>query len=122
MNTFLWVLQSLLALIFLVTGIRKLIRTDAQTRAVPWVRDTPVPVVRAIGVLETLGAIGVVLPALTGILPWLTPVAALGLMGLMLGAAWVNYRAQLYRPIVVNIVILLLAVVLAYGRFAGIGV
>ena len=119
MNTFPWVLQGLLALIFLVTGIRKLIRTDAQTRGVPWMRDTPVLVVRAIGVLEILGAIGVVLPALTGILPWLTPVAAVGIVCLMLGAAWVNYRAQLYRPIVANIVILLLASVLAYGRFAG---
>ena len=121
MNTFLWVLQGLLALVFLATGIRKLIRTDAQTRAVPWVRDTPVPVVRGIGVLEILGAMGVVLPALTGILPWLTPVAALGIVCLMLGAAWANYRAQLYRPIVANILILLLAAALAYGRFVGSG-
>ena len=97
-------------------GVRKLIRTDAQTRAVPWVRDTPVRVVRGIGVLEILGALGVVLPALTGILPWLTPVAEAGLVLLMLGAAWVNYRAQLYRPIVANVVILLLAVILVYGR------
>ena len=121
MNVFLWVFQGLLALVFLVTGIRKLIRTDAQTRAVPWVREIPVPVVRGIGVLEILGALGVVLPALTGILPWLTPLAAVGLVCLMLGAAWANYRVRLYPPIVVNIIILLLAAVLAYGRFATIG-
>ena len=121
MNTFLWVLQGLLALVFLVTGVRKLIRTDAQTRAVPWVRATPVLVVRGIGVLEILGALGVVLPALTGILSWLTPVAAVGLVLLMLGAAWVNYQAQLYRPIVVNALILLLAASLAYGRLVGPG-
>jgi len=117
MNTLLWVLQGLLALVFLVTGARKLLRTDAQTRAVPWVGNTPVVVVRAIGVLELLGAIGVVLPALTVIWPWLTPVAAVGLVGLMLGAAWVNLRARLYTPIAVNAVLLILAVVLAYGRF-----
>src|SRR5882757_29369 len=102
MNGFLWGLQGLLALVFLVTGIRKLIRTDAQTRAEPWVREIPVPVVRVIGVLEILGALGVVLPALTGILLWLTPLAAVGLMCLMVGAAWANYRVRLYLPIVVN--------------------
>jgi len=116
MNTLLWVLQGLLALVFLVTGMRKLLRTDAQTRALPWVRNTPVVVVRVIGVLELLGAIGVVLPALTVIWSWLTPVAAVGLVGLMLGAAWVNLRAKLYPPIAVNAVLLILAVVLAYGR------
>src|SRR5438067_13776044 len=117
MNPFLWVLQGLLALVFLLTGVRKLVRSDEQTRAAPWVGNTPSVVVRVIGVLEILGAIGVVLPALTGILPWLTPVAAVGLVGLMLGAAWANLRAKLYLPLWANAIILMLAVVLAYGRF-----
>ena len=56
------------------------------------------------------------LPTLTGILPWLTPVAAVGLMGRMVGAVWAKYRVKLYRPIVANVVILLLAAALAYGR------
>ena len=116
LNLFLWGVQVGLALLFLNSGVRKLLRTDAQIRAVPWVRDTPVRLVRAIGVLEILGALGLTLPALTGILPWLTPLAAAGFIALMVGAAWANYRAGLYRVIVANIIVLGLAVVVIYGR------
>src|SRR5689334_15093980 len=119
MDTVLWVLQVLPALIFLATGVRKLIRTDDQIRAVKWVRTIPVGVVRGIGVLEILGAMGVILPRLTGILPCLTPVAGIGLVALMLGAVWVNWRAQLYAPIVANVVVSAMAVAMVYGRFAG---
>jgi DoxX-like family len=52
------VLQVLLALVFLLTGIPKLVRSEASTRAVPWVGRTPIIVVRGIGVLEVLGANG----------------------------------------------------------------
>lgn len=89
MDWLLWATQALLALIFLQSGARKLLRTEAQTRAVYWVGATPVAVVRGLGVLELLGALGLLLPGLTGLLPWLTPLAALGLAGLMVGAGWV---------------------------------
>ena len=117
-NALLWALQAPLALLFLFSGARKLRRTEAQIRAVYWVRDTPTAVVRAIGVLEILGALGLIVPGLTGVWPWLTPLAALGLAGLMVGAAWVNYRVRAYLLLAANVVIGALAALIAYGRLA----
>lgn len=116
MNLFLWATQALLALIFLQSGVRKLLRSDAQTRAVYWVGGTPVGVVRGLGGLEILGALGLLLPGLTGVLPWLTPLAALGLAGLMVGAAWVNVRVRRYPLLLANVILLALAAFVAYGR------
>ena len=120
-NALLWALQAPLALLFLFSGARKLRRTEAQIRAVYWVRDTPTAVVRAIGVLEILGALGLIVPGLTGVWPWLTPLAALGLAGLMVGAAWVNYRVRAYLLLAANVVIGALAALIAYGRLAAAG-
>jgi len=116
MDTLLWATQVVLALIFLQSGARKLLRTAAQTRAVYWVGDTPLGVVRALGGLELLGALGLLLPGLTGVLPWLTPLAALGLAGLMLGAGWVNYRFRRYPLLAANVVLLALTAFVVYGR------
>ena len=116
LNAILWAIQLGLALLFTLSGLKKLRRTDAQIRAVYWVRDTPPGVVRGIGVLELLAALGLILPTLTGILPWLTPLAALGLIALMLGAAWANLRVKVYLPIAANVVISVLAALVAYGR------
>jgi len=63
-----------------------------------------------------LGAIGLVLPALTGILPWLTPLAALGLVLLMIGAAFTHLRRKEYGNIAINAVLLVLAAFVVYGR------
>ena len=74
---------------------------------------------RIIGVLEVLGAIGLVLPALTGILPWLVPTAAAALAVLMVAAAVFHLRRPGEgRNIAVNSVLGLLALVVAIGRFA----
>ena len=74
-------------------------------------------VVRVIGALEVLGAIGIVLPALSGILPRLTPLAALGLVLTMIGAALTHLRRKEHGGIAVNAVLLILAAFVAYGRF-----
>jgi VIT1/CCC1 family predicted Fe2+/Mn2+ transporter len=83
----------------------------------PWVEDFSQPAVRLIGAAEVLGAIGVVLPALTGVLPWLTPLAALGLVLLMVGAALTHLRRKEYGNVAINAVLLVLAAFVAYGRF-----
>jgi hypothetical protein len=116
MTIVLWVVQVLLALVFLYSGGKKLIRSNEQIQALPWARDLSVIMVRGIGILEVLGAIGLVLPVLTGILPWLTPLAAAGLIVLMLGAAWINMRLMLYPAFGANLVLLALAAFVAYGR------
>jgi hypothetical protein len=67
--------------------------------------------------LEVLGAIGLIVPLLTGILPWLTPLAAIGLVLTMLGAMATHLRRGENQMLAVNLVLLLAAFV-AYGRFA----
>ena len=116
MNIVLWVVQVLLALVFLYSGGKKLTRSNEQIQALPWARDLSATMVRGIGILEVLGAIGVIVPVLTGIRPWLTPLAAVGLAVLMLGAAWINVRLRLYLALRANLVLLALAALVAYGR------
>jgi hypothetical protein len=82
-----------------------------------WVEDFSQGAVRLIGTLEVLGAVGLVLPALTGALPWLTPLAAAGLVLLMIGAALTHLRRTEYGNIAVNAVLLILAAFVVYGRF-----
>lgn len=116
MNVFLWVLQVLVALAFLVSGLRKFTRSDQQIRALPWAKGLEPNQVRGIGALELLAALGLILPWATNILPWLTPLAAVGVILLMVGAAYANYRAGLMPPIAANLVLFVLAAIIAYGR------
>jgi uncharacterized membrane protein len=118
MNTALWIDQILLAVLFFVVGMMKLVmpREQAAERA-PYVEDLTDGQLRTIGVLEVLGAAGLILPAVTGILPWLTPLAAVGLALTMVGAAMLHYRRGEYSNIIVNVVLFALAVFVAYGRF-----
>ncbi len=72
------------------------------------------------GTFEILCAIGIVLPALTGILPWLSPLAAVGLGLTMIGAAITHARRNEYHMIITNMVLLLLAAFVVYGRFVAV--
>ena len=87
-----------------------------------WTAGTPQPVVKGIGVLELLGALGLILPALTGILPWLTPLAAVGLGLTMVGAALTNLHTGKPRHLIANAVLLIATTFVAYGRFVGLPV
>jgi uncharacterized membrane protein YphA (DoxX/SURF4 family) len=118
MGIALWVVQVLLAAAFLVSGATKLSQPKEKLlKNWAWVEDFSEPEVRIIGALEVLGAIGIVLPALMGILPWLTPLAALGLVLTMIGAALTHLRRAEYSNIAVNALLLILAAFVAYGRF-----
>ena len=117
MGIALWVVQVLVAAAFLVSGATKLSQPrEKLLKKWAWVEDFSQPTVRIIGVLEVLGAIGIVVPALTGIVPSLTPLAALGLVLTMIGAALTHLRRAEYGPIAVNAVLLILAALVAYGR------
>jgi hypothetical protein len=70
-----------------------------------------------IGILEVLGAVGLILPALTDILPILTPLVAVGLTLTMVGAAITHFRRGEYPNITMNLVLMALALFIAYGRF-----
>jgi uncharacterized membrane protein YphA (DoxX/SURF4 family) len=116
MDVVLWVLQVLLALFFLMAGAMKVSQPRAKLAArMAWVSDFTDGQVKLIGVLELLGAVGLLLPALTGILPWLTPLAAVGLALTMAGAALTHMRRGEYPMIAVNVVVL--AGFIAVGRF-----
>ena len=119
MNILLWIIQGLLALIFLMTGTMKIIRKKEDLAdQMAYVEDFTQQQIKGIGVLEVLGALGVVLPWATGILIWLTPLAALGLGLTMVGAFLTHLRRKELIPMgIVNIVLFSLAVFTAYGRF-----
>jgi uncharacterized membrane protein YphA (DoxX/SURF4 family) len=118
MNIVLWVIQILLALAFAMAGIMKVTQpVDRLEARMGWVKDIGPGGVRLIGTLEILGAIGLILPAVTGILPWLTPLAATGLVLTMIGAMITHGRCGEYSQIGMNVVLLLLALFVAYGRF-----
>jgi hypothetical protein len=82
-----------------------------------WVNDFSTPAVNTIGILEILAAIGLIVPALAGTAQFLVPVAAVGLVLLMLGAMVVHLRRHEAKDMVSGIVLLALAVVVAWGRF-----
>ena len=118
MGIALWVVQVLVAAAFLVSGATKLSQPKENlVKNMAWVEDFSQQTVRLIGALEVLGAIGIVVPALTGILPWLTPLAALGLVLTMIGAALTHLRRTEYGSIAMNAVLLVLAAFVVYGRF-----
>ncbi|MFF1413898.1 DoxX family protein [Streptomyces sp. NPDC058289] len=88
-----WIVAGLLALFYLYGGGVKVLRSREQLRPMmAWVDSTPMPAVRAIGVIEVLGAIGLVLPPLTGTAPWSALAAAIGFVVLQIGATVVHLR------------------------------
>jgi uncharacterized membrane protein YphA (DoxX/SURF4 family) len=118
MNTALWIVQIVLALVFVLTGGLKLVLPLDKMAERMGKKDGFSPrVMRIIGLLEVMGAVGVVLPAWTGILPWLTPLAAVGLVLTMIGAALENVHNRHYPMIAVNVVLGVLAIFVIYGRF-----
>lgn len=119
MHIVLWVIQGGLAAMFLLAGLAKVSRPKAQLReSMAWVEDASEGNVKLVGTLEILAALGLVLPQLTGILPWLTPLAAVGLLLTMLGAITIHVRRGEASHALVNVALLLLAAFVAYGRFA----
>jgi uncharacterized membrane protein YphA (DoxX/SURF4 family) len=110
-------MQLLLALVFLATGSMKLLRPKEQlASSMKWVGHVSPQTVKAIGAVEILGAVGLILPALTGILPWLTPLAAIGLALTMVGAIITHMRLGEAAKAIAPLVLLLLLMVVAYGR------
>ena len=122
MNVFLWIVQAVLAAIFALSGLLKAAQPkDKLAPKMPWVEDFSPGTVRVIGVLELLGAIGLILPAATGIASILTPIAATGLAITMALAAATHIRRREPSAVAVNAILLVLAVFVAWGRFGPYG-
>jgi uncharacterized membrane protein YphA (DoxX/SURF4 family) len=119
MNVVLWIIAGLLAAAFLAAGLMKAGQPKEKLAAsgMAWTEDFSAGQIKVIGVLEVLAAIGLILPAVLDIAPVLVPLAATGLVLTMLGAIVVHARRGEGQGIVVNVVLLLLAAVVAWGRF-----
>jgi DoxX-like family len=112
-NVTLWVVQGLLAALFLFAGVMKLV-LPVEAMAGPV--GLPGLFLRFIGVAETLGAIGLILPGLLGIHRELTPLAAGGLVIIMIGATVITAMGGTVAPAVVPFIVGVLAASVAYGR------
>ncbi|MEV4724748.1 DoxX family protein [Micromonospora humida] len=107
-----WIVAALLAVFYLYAGGKKVAQSREQLRPMMgWVDRVPMPLVRTIGVLEVLGAAGLVLPPLTGIAPWLAVAAAVGFVLIQVGGIAVHLSRGETRQIGLNIVLLVTAAV-----------
>ena len=105
-----WIAAALLALLYLYSGGIKVVRSKDQLRPMMgWIDTVPLRLVRTIGVLEVLGALGLVLPPLTGIAPGLALAAAIGLVLIQVGAISLHLSRGEAKMIGLNIVLLALA-------------
>jgi uncharacterized membrane protein YphA (DoxX/SURF4 family) len=116
MNIALWIVQGLLAALFLFAGGMKLVMPIEEM-----LKQMPLPLpgwfLRFTAVVELLGAIGLILPRLLRIRPGLTPLAAAGLVIVMLGATAYNLAAGDVATALITLVIGLLCAFVAYGRW-----
>jgi hypothetical protein len=120
-NIALWIVAGLLAAAYLVGGGLKVIMPKEKIAAAGpsgrWVEDFSAGSVKAIGALEVLAAVGLILPAVLGIAPVLVPLAALGLMVIMVGAAITRIRRREFKYLVADLVYLALTGFVVWGRF-----
>jgi hypothetical protein len=114
MSAALWIVQCLLAAVFLFAGGMKLVLPlDQLTGPVA----LPGLWLRFIGVCEVVGALGLILPGLLRIRPGLTPLAAAGLVIIMIGATVITLVAGEIVPALISLVVGALATFVAYGRW-----
>ncbi len=110
-----WIVAGLLAVFFLYAGGIKLVRSKERLAPMMgWVDTIPMPVVRGIGTVEVLGALGLVLPPLTGIAPVLAMVAAIGFAVLQVLAAGLHLSRREVKETGLNVPLIALAVVAAW--------
>ena len=123
MNLTLWVFQAVLAVVFAGSGVAKstMSREKLVATGQTGVALFPMPVVRATAVAEMFAAAGLILPWATGIGRVLTPLAALGLCVVMVGAASSHARLREPRNVAANALLFGLALTVAIGRLAGLG-
>ena len=116
-NIALWIVQAVLALLFLMAGFQKAFRPlDLVAQTINWVADVPPALVRFIGISELLAAIGLILPAATRIQPRLTIFAATGIALIMMFAMIFHITRNEFFALPINAAFLTLSVFVAYGR------
>jgi hypothetical protein len=120
MHAALWIVAGLLATAFAIGGVSKLVIPKDKIATLPggaWVDDFSPGAIRALGVVDLLAAVGLVLPAVLDILPIVVPIAAVGVVLLMVGAVIVRLRHGSPKAVIGDVVYLVLAAFVAVGRF-----
>ncbi|WP_326718147.1 MULTISPECIES: DoxX family protein [unclassified Streptomyces] len=119
MNIALWIIAGVLGAASLAGGVQKLAQPKEKLAAAGygWVDDFDAGGVKTIGALEVLAGLGLILPAALDVAPVLVPLAATGLVLLMIGAAVTHFRRGEAQSIAVNAVLLAVAAFVAWGRF-----
>lgn len=118
MNIALWIVQIALAAMFALAGVTKATKSRADlSDQLPWAEDFSDTTVKLIGAAELTAAIGLIVPAVTGIATVLTPLAATGLAIIMALAATTHARRREPAAIGFNLVLLAAAAFVAWGRF-----
>ena len=110
----LWVVQALLAALFALTGYMKVTLPPAEFAQL---QTLPLALVRFIGIAELAGALGLILPAATRILAWLTPLAAVGLLTVMVLATGFHIVRGEWQFALFTLALGLLAAFVAWGRY-----
>ena len=108
-----WLTQLILAALFLLHGLMLLVLPAPVRRQMASLPGGP-PFFRFIGVTEVLAAAGLTLPTSTGIMPWLTPLAAAGLLVIMLGAVVLHLRRMAYAQAVGDSIVLAFVACVGY--------
>jgi uncharacterized membrane protein YphA (DoxX/SURF4 family) len=120
MTYILWVIQILLALLFIFAGGSKLFMSiELMQEYARQAGQTPLPgfLLRFIGVAELLGGLGLVLPGLLRIRPGLTPLAAAGLLIIMIGAVVITISSGMIGAAIFPLIVALLLLFVLYGRW-----
>lgn len=120
MSLALWIAAGVLAAVFLIAAVNKLVLPRERLVTAPgggWAQDFTPGALKAIAIIELLGAAGLILPAVTGIAAILVPLAATGAALLFTGAVIVRLRRGERLTIVIDLIYLALAVFVAWGRF-----
>jgi uncharacterized membrane protein YphA (DoxX/SURF4 family) len=122
MNTALWIIQALLALVFGAAGAFKVFQTGKAQQMMRWAKNRSDSFVRFVGTSEILGAAGLVLPMVTGVLPWLTLLAAFGLALIqILAIATEHLPRKEFSALPMNGALLAMSIFTLVGRWALMG-
>jgi len=118
-NVVLWIIAALLAVAIAASGVMKLVRTKEQLAGagMGWTESYSAGQVKALGAVEVLAGIGLILPAVLDIAPILVPLAAVGVGLVMIGAIVTHARRGEKQALPVTVILLILAAVVAWGRF-----
>ena len=116
MEIALWIVASIVALFYVMAGGMKTFNTAKFSESAPWAQRMGVPLVRVVGILELLGAVGIVLPQLTGIGAPLLTIAAAGCLALVqIVAIGIHLAEKSYASLPINIAMVVLPLFVFFG-------